>query len=361
MFRPAAGALPHDFEGHRMTAPRFSVCLPNSKEGKTHPPGAVDPRWIREMAVSAEATGFDGLWVSELLQAQGGAGEGGRVDVRAAAAAPVSYYDPIATIGYVAALTERVRITTATLVLPHHHPVLLSRQVATLDVLTGGRITLGVGLGGSMNSFRQLRGDLSPANRATIMDEFLQALRLQWENPVASYAGKYVHITDAEAYPKPVQHPLPIYMAGTAEGALRRLARFGQGWIDSHSLPGTIADVVARIHGYRAEQGIQDSGVQVARQFYIGLGQTRAEARQCMSEGLGGNTPQAVVADEEERRIVGTPDDVADRLSRYPVAGVTEICAVFYGGSLASVQRQLSLFADEVIPRITAASGALPV
>jgi len=342
-----------------MTSPRFSVCLPNCKEGKTQPPGAVDAQWIREMALSAEALGFDGVWVSELLQAQGGAGPGGRVDVSAAAPAQCNYYDPIATIGYVAALTERVRVTTATLVLPHHHPVLLSRQVATLDALTGGRITLGIGLGGSAASFRQLRGDLDQPNRAGMMDEYLEALRLQWENAVSSYSGRYVRVAGAEAYPKPVQRPLPVYMAGTADGALRRLARFGQGWIDSHTLPENIADVVARVLGYQAELGTAGGGVEVARQFYLALGQTREEARQCMAEGLGAGAPQTSVTDEEERRIVGTPDDLVDRMSRYPAAGVTEICAVFYGGSLASVRRQMTLFAEEVIPRVAAASAAL--
>ena len=337
-----------------MSAVRFSVCLPNTKEGKTQPAGAVAVRWLRELSLQAERLNFDGLWVAELLQAQGGAGVGGKVDIGARAAAQVNYYDVIATLGYVAAITERVRLTTATLVLPHHHPVLLSRQLATLDAFTGGRVTLGIGLGGSVNSFRQLRGDLAGVNRGAMMDEYLEALRLQWENPSASYSGKYVQITDAEAYPKPLQRPLPIYVAGAGEGPLRRLARFGQGWIDSHNRPEQIAEVVKQVQQYRVELGRAADAPEVARQFYISVADTREAARQTMSQALGGAPAQQDVTDEEQRRIVGTPDDVVECLSAYPAVGVTEICAVFYGATIDSLLDQMGLFAEQVIPRLAA-------
>lgn len=333
---------------------RFSVCLPNGKEGKTQPAATVDVGWMRALATGAEALGYDGVWVSELLQAQGGAAAGGGVDVSRGAGAEVNYFDPIATLGYVAAVTERVRLTTATIVLPHHHPVVLSRQVATLDAYTGGRVTLGVGLGGSAASFRALRGDLGKVHRGAMMDEYLEALRLQWERPRASYAGRYVQLDDAEAYPKPTQRPLPVYVAGGGDGALRRIARFGQGWIDSHTLADDIPAIVAAIEHHRVELGSEPERPAVARQFYMALAGTREAAQRIMSDGIGGAPPQTAVVDAEHRRIVGTADDFVEVLSAYaPV--VTEICCIFYGATRDSLLTQLECLARDVLPRLRAA------
>lgn len=327
---------------------RFSVCLPNCKEGKTQPPGVVDVTWIRELAVGAEALGYDGLWVSELLQAQGGAAAGGAVDPDGDIRAEVTYFDPIATLGLVAALTERVRLTTATIVLPHHHPVVLARQVATLDAYTGGRITLGVGLGGSAASFKALRGELEKVHRGNMMDEYLEALRLLWEQPSTSYEGRYVRLTDAESYPKPVQRPLPVYVAGSGEGALQRVARFGQGWIDSHTPASAIPGVIERIGGRP----------KIARQVYMALGDTREAAQAVMSAGIGGAAPQTDVADAEHRRLVGTPDDFVEHLQPFVAAGVDELCCIFYGDTLPSLLAQLESFARDVLPRLSEVPAA---
>lgn len=330
-----------------MTSVKFSVCLPNTKEGKAQPLGSVDASWLKIAATEAERIGYDGVWLGELLQAQGGAGKGGEVDV-SANAEPANYYDAIATMGYVVAITQQVRITTATIVLPHHHPILLSRQITTLDVLSNGRVTLGVGLGGSAASFRQLRGEYQNPNRGEMMDEYLSALRLLLQEPSASYAGRYTRFTNAEAYPKPVQEPLPIYVAGEGDGPFGRVARYGQGWIDSHHVPSEIESIANR---FRARRPGPDP-VAIARQFYIALAPTREAARRYMSDGLGGVEAQQVVADPQERRLVGTPDDLVERLIGYGPAGVDEICAIFYGASATDMVAQMELFMSEVAPRI---------
>lgn len=323
-------------------APMISVGLPNCKEGKSQPPGSVTVRWLRELAIQAEALGYDGLWLNELLQLQ----------ESRSPETPNNYFDPIVTIGYLSAVTERIRFVTATIVLPQHHPVLLGRQVATMDVCSGGRVTLGIGLGGAAASFRQLRADLGAVNRGAMMDEYLEALRLQWENPRASYTGKYVSFVDAEAYPKPIQKPLPILMAGGADGVVDRIARFGQGWIDSHTLPAEIAAVVAKIGSQRTAFGLPPRPVQVGRQFYVSLAPTAAEAEQIMVDC--GAPVRAGVTDAEERRIVGTPEDAIRIMAPYLDVGVTEVCPIFYGATLGVLLAQLRLFAREVMPALRA-------
>ena len=328
--------------------PVISVGLPNCREGKSQPPGSVTVPLLREFAIVAERLGYDGLWPNELMQLQ---------EVRPAGA-PNSYFDPIVMIGHLSAVTERIRFVTATIILPHHHPILLSRQVATLDACSGGRVTLGIGLGGVAGSFRQLRADLGAVNRGAMMDEYLEALRLLWERPRASYAGKYVSFTDAEAYPKPSQQPLPILMAGGADGVVDRIARFGQGWIDSHTLPRQITDVIGRMRAQRAAFGIPAAPLSIARQFYVSLAPTAAAARSVVLDS--GANVQAGVTDAEERRIIGTPEDVIRVMAPYLSAGVTELCPIFYGATLAALIGQLQLFAREVMPTLRAWAPAFP-
>jgi probable F420-dependent oxidoreductase len=322
--------------------PRINVGLPNCREGKSQPPGSVTMEWMREIAVEAEALGCDGVWLNELVQLQEVSTPGQRN----------SYYDPIVTMSYLAAITKRIRFVTATIILPHHHPVLLSRQIATLDVASGGRLTLGIGIGGQADSFRALRGDIVKANRGAMMDEYLAALRLLWEQPRASFSGQYVKFEDAEAYPKPLQQPLPIFMAGNVEGSVfERIARFGQGWIDSHNPPAAIDEAIAKIAEHRAALGVAASPIGIARQFYVSIAPTREDARAIMAAASARTVPTGV-SDPDVRGIIGTPDDVVQTMQRYLDAGVTELAPIFYGASLDVVLGELRLFAREVMPAL---------
>ncbi|MFV0462017.1 MAG: TIGR03619 family F420-dependent LLM class oxidoreductase [Nostocoides sp.] len=323
----------------------FSVGMPNCKEGKSHPPGSVDASWMREIAVAADHLGFHALWPNELLQIQAERAADGSYDIPME---PVRYFDPLITIAYVAALTERIRFTTATIILPHHHPALLSRQVATLDHYTGGRLTLGVGLGGTAESFRRLRGDLGKVNRGAMMDEYLMALRSLWQQPPTTMEGRYVRMQDAQAFPKPRQDPVPIYIAGAGEASLTRVARLGQGWIDSHHLPHEIEQIASDLGNERpAECG----RVQIARQFYVALGETRAAARDIYAR-VRGPLPTESATDEQQRYVIGSSDDIIATLGPY-IGVVDEICLIFYGDSAKSVIEQCERFAGQVAPQLT--------
>ena len=179
------------------------------------------PAVLRALAQAAEQLGYYSLWLNEFLETE--------PNVRARFEDPPSYYDALTTLGYLAALTHQIRFLPSVIVLPLHHPILLNRQIATLDVLSGGRVTLGIGLGGSLDDYRRLRGELGAVNRGQMMDEFAPALRALWSEEKASFSGRFVNFRDVQCFPKPLQNPLPLYMAGEADAVLRRIGRFGQG------------------------------------------------------------------------------------------------------------------------------------
>ena len=329
---------------------KFSAGIPNCREGRLNPIGSVDRSWLCDVAAAAEERGYHSLWLNEFLQTD--------PNVAVRFDEPPNYYDPLTTIGYLAARTEKVRFVTSTVVLPQHHPVLLNRQLATLDALSNGRVTLGIGLGGSANEFRRIRGDLGAANRGQMMDEFVEALRVLWRDDKASFSGRYVKFDNVQCFPKPTQTPLPIFMAGEAEGALRRLARFGDGWIDTFFPPDAMREKIGQIHGYVRDARGRDAPIEIARQFYISIATTQEAADANLKASLPNAKPAQAARRREgmEMNLVGTPGAIAARLKEYVTAGVTEICAIFYSPSAREALRQMELFARDVIPVV--ASGA---
>jgi probable F420-dependent oxidoreductase len=339
-----------------MTAVKISTGLPNCREGRQNAIGAVTVETIRRVAQVAEECGYYALWPNEFIVAE--------PRVAARYQAPPTLFDPIVTMSYVAALTERIRITPSTIVLPYHEPLLLSREIATLDVFSGGRITLGIGLGGAAAEFRRLRQTLENPNRGQMMDEYVQALRVLWSDSSATFQGSYVGFAEAESLPKPIQNPLPIFMAGHAEGVFRRLAAYGQGWIDSSMHPEDLEAHMERLRGYAVEAGRGDVDFELARQFYVSIADTEEEAKANHAESVPPATrpqpaeagsPVTANAAPQERFLIGTPDQILRRLRDYVAAGVTELCVIFYFPNDDAAERQLRHFATEVAPHLEVA------
>lgn len=324
----------------------FSTGLPNCREGRLHPLGSVEPDWLIEVSKLADRLGYYSLWTNEFLATD--------PNVAAKFDGVPTYYDPLLTFAWVATVTGAIRFVTSTIVLPLHEPVLLGRQLATLDVLTQGRVTLGIGLGGKAEEFHRIRGELTVPNRGLLMDEYVGALRALWEEPRASFAGQHVRFDDLVMSPKPTQRPLPIFMAGDAEGVLRRLARYGQGWIDTTALPEAIASRKATLAGYLREAGRADESLSIARQFYVSLASTDDEAIENHRRSLAGSKAAVSPSNppEKEVNLVGTPETVARRLSDYVKAGVDEICVIFYAPDKGAALRQMELFASDVVPAV---------
>lgn len=142
------------------------------------------------------------------------------------------YYDPAATLGFFAGITERVRLLTHVVVLPYHHPLAVAKRYATLDRLSGGRVILGVGVGSLREEFDLLGVDFD--GRGPQYEDALKALRAGLSERVPSYAGSHYRFADFMLDPPAVQARVPIWLGGRTQRSLRRALRHGDGWDPFH-------------------------------------------------------------------------------------------------------------------------------
>ena len=200
------------------------------------------PDVIRTVAAAAEAGGFATLWWGEhvVLVDQPTSRYPYSPDGRIAVPASADWLDPLAGLSFAAAVTSRIGLATGVLLLPEHNPVLLAKQAATLDVLSAGRLTLGVGIGWSAEEFAAL--GVPFARRGERTAEYVAAMRTLWSDDVASFSGEFARFDGVRVNPKPVNgRRIPVVMGGNSDAALRRVAAFGDGWY-GFNLP---ADAVA--------------------------------------------------------------------------------------------------------------------
>jgi probable F420-dependent oxidoreductase len=171
-----------------------------------------------------------------------------------ASAMGATWYDPAATLGFVAGATLTIELLTHVIVLPYRHPLMTAKTYATLDRLSGGRVLLGVGSGHAKPEFRTLGAPYERRGRFT--DEAIRALRAAWQTEVASYDGELVTFRDVIVSPRPAREGgPPIWVGGNAAASLRRAARLGDGWIPWQLSHEQFADAVAAGAAMRAEAG----------------------------------------------------------------------------------------------------------
>ncbi len=136
--------------------------------------------------------------------------------------------DPLIPLAYVAAITKTIKLATGVLILPQRHPIYTAKEVATLDVLSGGRVMLGIGSGWMKEEFESLGIDFHKRGART--DEAIQAMRALWSDGTSSFQGKHFSFGPLHSYPKPVRGDVPIHVGGNSSAAARRAGRFGDGF-----------------------------------------------------------------------------------------------------------------------------------
>ena len=182
--------------------------------------GIEDAQALVDLAVRAEALGFDSVWAHDHVFNVGHVLEriGGR-----------PYYEPLTLLSYVAARTSRVRLGTSVLVLPYHNPIRLAKAAATLDVLSGGRLVLGVGVGAIEREMEAMGTPFK--ERGRFSDEAIAVMRALWTQATPRFDGTYSRFAGMPFSPKPVQTPtIPVVIGGVSPAAIRRAARLGDGW-----------------------------------------------------------------------------------------------------------------------------------
>jgi probable F420-dependent oxidoreductase len=183
---------------------------------------ATDPSGLAALARDAEDAGFDSLWAGEHVVLPDPRVPPSPLDP----ADPI--LDPVASLTWVAAHTSRIRLATGIVILPQRNPVVLAKQLASLDVLSGGRLIFGVGVGYLEPEFRAVGADF--AERGAVTDEYLDAIAHLWYEQHPAYHGRFVDFGGVDAHPRPVQQPIPVVIGGHSAPAFRRAAARAHGW-----------------------------------------------------------------------------------------------------------------------------------
>ena len=183
----------------------------------------ADPDTSIAVSQAAEATGFESVWTGEHVVLPD-------PQVPPSPVAPqVPMLDPVVALAFIAANTTTLLLGTGIIILPQRNPVVLAKELASLDVLSKGRLLFGVGVGYLEPEFRAIGVSLRDRGARTI--EYLDAMRSLWDDATPSYAGQYVAFSGVDAYPRPVQRPTPpIHMGGRSDGAYKRTVTHGHGW-----------------------------------------------------------------------------------------------------------------------------------
>jgi probable F420-dependent oxidoreductase len=249
---------------------------------------ATDPETAASTAVLAEQLGYDSLWAGEHVVVP-------RPRVPPSPMEPdAPILDPVVLLAHLAARTRRIRLGTGVVVLPQRQPLVLAKQLASLDVLSGGRLDVGIGAG-------YLEPELSAlgvpmAERGSRTDEYLAAMRAMWEGDPPAYHGHHVRFSGVDAHPRPVQRPLPVVIGGHTGAAHRRAARSAEGWYGYLLSPEATAEQVAGLRRAAAECGRD-------RPLHVSVTPERR---------LDAATVRAY-ADAGADRVVAAPNPAADR------------------------------------------------
>tara|TARA_Y100001970_G_scaffold288158_1_gene414714 strand:- start:155 stop:988 length:834 start_codon:yes stop_codon:yes gene_type:complete len=231
---------------------KFGFTLPNNF-------GVNDPQDVVELGVQAEHLGFDSLWVNHHVI------NVGYVHDRLGHA---PYHDALITLTWLAAHTKTATLGTSVLVMPYLHPMVLAKEIATLDHLCNGRITLGLGVGSLPEENEILGAEYD--NRGEYSNEFIQVLHQLWTQDEATFNGKYWNFEGVVTSPKPLQNPHPpIVIGGNRAPALKRVAHLGDGWHPLGLSPDGLRKQLAHIDQEAALIGrkLTNFPIQVRRDF----------------------------------------------------------------------------------------------
>ena len=234
----------------------------------------ADPAAVRDYAQTAEALGFAHILAYDHVL-------GANPDRPGGWSGPYTYQtsfmEPFLLFTYMAAITTRLGFATGILILPQRETALVAKQAATLDVLCGGRLRLGIGTGWNEVEYIALGQDFHTRGRR--QEEQIELLRALWTQELVTFKGRWHDIPDAGINPLPVQRPIPLWFGGHADAVLRRLARLGDGWLPGFRTAEAAAGTLATLDGYLAEAGRSRADIGLEPRLHWGDGDLDALGR----------------------------------------------------------------------------------
>lgn len=214
---------------------------------------AVTGEGAAALAVAAEHAGFDSLWTVEHVVVPAGYESPypySRSGKMAGGAEDFDLPDPLVWLAYVAGVTETILLGTGIVILPQRNPVILAKAAASLDVLSGGRVVLGVGAGWLAEEFAALGVPFD--DRGARTDEYIAVMRTLWTDGPSTYHGDYASFADVYSRPLPVQRPIPIVIGGHSKRAARRAGELGDGFFPNGASHEVVADLI--VHARRCAE-----------------------------------------------------------------------------------------------------------
>lgn len=248
--------------------------------------------------------------------------------------------DQLSVLSFLAGVTSTARLLTSVMVLPHRSPVVAAKMLATIDVLSRGRLIVGCGVGWMREEFEAI-GAPPFHRRGAVADEYIRAFRELWTSDDPKFDGSYVRFSNVSFEPRPRQRPHPpIWIDGESPQALRRAARLGDGWYPIGTNPrypvGTVdqlSESLVRLRRYAEDAGRDPAVVQIA---YSAAWYDDPGAR--MAPGRG------------NRCFAGTPEQVAADIRAFEKLGVRHLMMGFQRDTLAETIERMQRFAEEVMP-----------
>ena len=281
--------------------------------------GLDDPDDVLNIGKRAEELGFDSVWVNHHVLNVGYIFD--RLGSK-------PYYDAMTVLTWVAAHTERVRLGTTVLVLPYLNPLVLAKTLATVDVMSKGRLNVGVGVGALKPESDALGSTFE--TRGRYADESIKIMRELWESEDPEFDGEFFSFSGVKFSPKPIQKPgPPILIGGASRAALRRVGTLGDGW---HPIRQSIADLkqnIATIHSLAEEAGRDPSEITVTVRTELDVLDSRS--------------------DVTESSMIGTADQLRATIEQYEEIGVSELVLSVSTDHVERIQRTQDRFAAQVI------------
>ena len=323
---------------------KFGFVVPTCREGFYNPVPFGTPGHFVKAAKLAEKLGFYSIWANDHLNPTKEAAS--RFPQRP------NLYESLITLSFMASATKRIRVGTAALIVPQRDVVVMAKQVATLDVLSGGRLLLGVGVGVYPEEWKTVRPSDVGAHRGRMMEEALEAMSLLFLRDMVSFSGKYYQFQDIFLYPKPIQRAFPFYISGRTADTPDRIARWGRGWLLSGS---SVEGLRERIEGLKpvmekAGRSISEIDMATTTGISVDSNYDKAAARF-----------QALLKENEKEHpdrhhiktnnLIGRPADIVKQIKALADEGVTHcILQEFPVATFDEMLEQVQMFGEEVIP-----------
>ena len=316
---------------------------------------------IVKAAQSSEELGFDTVWLHDHVV---WSSEMHRHHISSGAteaitdAQEANFFECMTTMSYLAAKTKDIQIGVACLVMPLRNPIYAAKQCATLDHLCDGRLLVGVGLGSkaTRESSEFDVFEVPIKGRGNRTDEYIEAMKAIWTQPMASYEGKYLKFDNAEIHPKPVQKPHPpVWVGGWMDQAAVRAGRYGEGWIPGWLSPKEMARGCEILRKTAEDAGRDPAGIKIAVEKLAAIARTRDEAMTLALPTIreSSHTYERDVDNIQfalDRHIIGSVDDVRRRIDEFIEAGVQHFELKLIYPDMDTMYKEMLLWSEEIIP-----------